>query len=261
MKTIFRLFKGKKKFQALFKFLLKISLSGLNYGGGTNFQDSGELWLLEYLQKKKDKSSTKLVLFDVGGNQGKYAKEMANIFGQKASIFSFEPSVDTYQMLLETVKDIDTIHPFNFGFSNKEQSLSLYTNEKGSGIASVYKRNLDHFDTKMYESEKIQTSTIDKFCEENAIDFIYFLKLDVEGHELSVLQGAEQMITKGKINYIQIEFGGCNIDSRTYFQDFYYFLKDKYHLYRILKDGIDEIPSYDESLEIFLTFNFLAIKK
>ncbi|MDR2385845.1 MAG: FkbM family methyltransferase [Tannerella sp.] len=261
MKVVFKLFKGKKKFQALFKFLLRISLSGLNYGGGTNFQNSGELWLLKYLQKQKDKNSTKLVLFDVGGNQGKYAMEMANIFGQKASVFSFEPSVDTYKMLLETVKSIDTIHPFNFGFSNKEQSLSLYTNEKDSGIAPVYKRNLDYFYTKMYESETIHLSTIDKFCKENEIDSIYFLKLDVEGHELSVLQGAKQMIVNGKIDYIQIEFGGCNIDSRTYFQDFYYFLKDKYHLYRILRDGIDEIPLYDESLEIFLTFNFLAIKK
>ena len=49
---------------------------------------------------------------------------------------------------------------------------------------------------------------------------IDLLKLDVEGNELLALKGLSDSIEYIKI--IQFEFGGSNIDSRTYFQDFYY---------------------------------------
>ena len=69
------------------------------------------------------------------------------------------------------------------------------------------------------------------------------------------------MINDKRIDAIQFEFGGCNIDSRTFFQDFFYLLKDHYKIYRVLKDGLLEMPIYKETYEIFITINYLAIKK
>ena len=69
------------------------------------------------------------------------------------------------------------------------------------------------------------------------------------------------MISDKKINFIQFEFGGCNIDSRTYFQDFFYLLNDNYTIYRDLKNGLFEMPVYKETYEIFITINFLAVAK
>ena len=85
--------------------------------------------------------------------------------------------------------------------------------------------------------------------------------MDVEGHELKILNGAKGMIDSNSIDYIQFEFGGCNIDSRTYFQDFWYLLNDKYKFNRILKDGLFEINSYKEIYECFITTNFLLERK
>ena len=51
----------------------------------------------------------------------------------------------------------------------------------------------------------------------NKFSKIDLLKLDVEGHELYLLS-AKKFISK--ISVIQFEFGGCNIDTRTYFRDF-----------------------------------------
>lgn len=78
---------------------------------------------------------------------------------------------------------------------------------------------------------------------------------------LKVLKGAKDLIGKNSIDFIQFEFGGANIDSRTYFQDFYYLLTPYYKIYRILKDGLIAIDAYKEIYEIFLTTNFLAILK
>ena len=63
------------------------------------------------------------------------------------------------------------------------------------------------------------------------------------------------------IDMIQSEFGGCNIDLRTFFQDFFYLLKDNYKIFRILKDGVMEMPTYKETYEIFMTINYLAVRK
>ena len=83
----------------------------------------------------------------------------------------------------------------------------------------------------------------------------------IEGHELKALKGAARMINEKKVDVIQFEFGGCNIDSRTYFQDFFYLLKDNFTIYRILRDGLLEMPTYQETHEIFITINYLAVKK
>ena len=87
------------------------------------------------------------------------------------------------------------------------------------------------------------------------------MKIDVEGNEFKALLGAKEMLNKKSVGAIQIEFGGTNIDSRTYFRDFWNLLHDDYKVYRILKNGLYEIEKYDEHLEIFTCTNYLFILK
>jgi hypothetical protein len=62
---------------------------------------------------------------------------------------------------------------------------------------------------------------------------------------------------------VMFEFGGCNIDTRTYFQDFFYFFKKHdMSIYRITPSGFfHPIPKYLEELEQFRTTNFLATRE
>jgi hypothetical protein len=150
---------------------------------------------------------------------------------------------------------------FNLGFSDKKESVTLYSNKKGSGLASIYNRRLNHFNIDLKYKELIHLESLDNFCKNKEIDHINFLKLDIEGHEYKVLKGAKDLISKNSIDFIQFEFGGANIDSRTYFQDFYYLLVPYYNIHRILKDGLMTIDKYKETHENFITTNFLAISK
>jgi FkbM family methyltransferase len=192
---------------------------------------------------------------------GNYSKVLSDFFQTKATIHSFEPSKKTYEKFLETTKNIPNIVPNNFGLSDSENYQLLYTNQDASGLASVYQRDLEHYGISMDKSEEVKLSTIDAYCKINNIDRIHFLKLDIEGHEMKALEGAKQMIDSKKIDFIQFEFGGSNIDSRTYFKDFFNLLKDNYKIYRILKDGLHEMSKYQEIYEIFTTINYLAVKK
>lgn len=250
------LIKGQDSWESI----LKISLTHMNYGNGGDFDKSGELNVLKHIKEKLDKNLS-LIIFDVGGNTGNYAKALSDFFKARAIIYSFEPSKKTYELLSEATKNIQNIISINIGFSDKENNQLLYTNHDGSVCASVYKRNLERFGISFDKSEEIKLTTIDNYCAKNNIDRIHFLKLDIEGHELEALKGAIQLINNRKIDFIQFEFGQCNIDSKTYFLDFYYLLKNNYHIYRILKDGLFELKEYQEIYEIFKTTNYLAIKK
>ncbi|MBS1548119.1 MAG: FkbM family methyltransferase [Bacteroidetes bacterium] len=239
----------------------RLALLHMNIGSGWDYEKSGELKLARKIRKKYS-NGTSLTIFDVGANVGGYSKRLSAIFGATDKIYSFEPSKATYNLMANTTMDCRNVIPNNIGFSDKEEQLTLYTNSDGSGLATVYPRVLEHYgDIRMDQTEVVELSTIDSFCASNNIGRIHFLKLDVEGHELKVLKGAEKMLAANRIDHIQFEFSGCNIDSRTYFRDFYYLLKDKYTIYRILRNGIHELWRYMDYYEVYITANYLAVSK
>ncbi len=249
---------GKREYQSFFETLYNIGITGMNYGNGGDVKNSGELTCISYIQSQLSKKEN-LVLFDVGANVGDYSKALIDSFkNNPITLFAFEPSKKTFLKLKENIGESDNVCLFNFGFSNQKTILKLFSDSDLSGLASLYKRKLDHFNIEMNNEEEVELITIDEFCNANKIKNIDFLKLDVEGHELKVLQGAERMINSDKIKFIQFEFGGCDIDSKTYFQDFYYLLRDKYKFYRVVKNGLHLINNYNERLEIFTTINYLA---
>ncbi len=255
---------GRPILQFFFETLNFISLIGMNHGIGVgNIETSGEKKALKYIKKNLTKSNTiakrNFVLFDVGANIGSYSKEIIKIFDlEKYSLFSFEPSLYTFNILSKNIKTNNNIRLINIGLSNIAQKLTLYNDFLGCGDSSVIKRNLESINRDFNLSEEINLTTLDIFATENEIDQIDLLKIDVEGHELNVLEGAANFLRNRKIKFIQFEFGGTNIDAHTNFKDFFYLLKPDFKIYRILSHGLREIKTYDEKQEIYLGVNYLA---
>lgn len=148
-----------------------------------------------------------------------------------------------------------------FGLSDISEKSTLYYDEDTSGMASLYKRQLDWKNIEFSKSEQIQLKKLDEYCEQEGNHSIEFLKIDVEGNEYKVLQGAQRMLANNAINIIQIEFGGCNIDSRIFFRDFWNILHEKYKFYRIVCDGLRPIDEYLETNELFTCTNYLIVRK
>lgn len=249
---------GRRAWQPLWERLHRWSLTGMNVGPGGDLRDSGELWVLDHVAARV---RGRAVVFDVGANQGEYADAALARFPAGVDLFCFEPSKSTFDLLSGRVAGRDGVRLFNFGFGAKAESVTLYSNQAGSGLASVYARRLGHFGIEMKPVETIRLRTMDDFCREEGIAHIHLAKLDVEGHELSVLRGAQSLIQRRAIDFIQWEFGGTNIDSRTYFQDFFYELNEGYRIHRVLRRGLAPIDRYYEALENFMATNFLAISR
>lgn len=266
LKTFIRktigLFEGRLTAQRFFERLYEISLAGMNYGLGDDIETSGERQAIRYVLLKTGTRSGPLVIFDVGANVGKYTSALLEASGHHAIIvYAFEPSGATYRKLSELVKGFSNVRTFNLGFGDTNGQHELYADQAFSGLASMYKRRLEYRNIAMEMKETVLVRKIDDFCAEHAINQIDFLKLDIEGHELSALKGAKRMLDDGRIRFIQFEFGGCHIDSRTYFRDFFELLDGTHTIYRIVKDGLYPVSRYGESCEVFAGINYLAERR
>lgn len=227
------------------------------FGTGSLVSESGEVYVIDFLKRKLPASAT---IFDVGANQGDYALTLLPAFPD-ARIYCFEPSPKTFEMLGGHIGNARNVRLFNMGMGDSTGEAVLFSDHDGSGSASVYSRRLDHFGGKLDIEEKVTLDTLDSFCSHHDIPNIDFLKLDTEGHELSVLRGGEGLMNAGAIGCIQFEFSGCNIDSKTYFQDFYYLLNEGYAIYRLLSHGLTRVSHYSERDEVFTTTNYLALSR
>jgi len=237
--------------------MFEISKQQMNIGSGDEVAESGEVHALHFVLKST-RAPAPSVVFDVGANRGDYAAQAINVLGANTRLYIFEPSKVHYSSLQKRFPDALVCE---FGFGTFEGTRTLYYDKEGSGLASLYNRNLDWAGIRMDGQETVAVRTIDNFCLENRIAHINLLKLDVEGAELEALRGATKMISSDSIDFVQFEFGGCNIDSRTFFRDFFDLLSSKYVLNRILVDGLLPITRYHEKYEIFATTNYLAVNR
>jgi len=241
----------------LFATVHRIALRGLGVGGGAGVSQSGEVAALDYVAKRF-RAEPELTIFDVGANVGAYSRIVLDRI-PNVRLHAFEPSSACAQPLRERAGD-PRCECHAFGFSDRDGEETLHGNSAGSTLSSLHKRRLDHFGIQFDRTERIQLRRIDTFCAERSIERLHLLKLDVEGHELAALRGAERMLAERRIDMIQFEFGGTNIDSRTFFQDFWYLLQG-FAIHRILRNGLAQIKTYRESEEMFIAQNFLAVRR
>jgi FkbM family methyltransferase len=230
------------------------SLRRLNFGN-CDETVNGEAWFVRHLAGTLP---ARPIIFDVGANVGAYTKILLEAI-ESPIIHCFEPSPAAFEQLEKHLGKAPGVHLHNLGLGAEESTLTLYTDEPGSAMGSLYRRRLDHYGISMYPLEQVQIARLDAFCKEQGIERIDFLKVDAEGHDFSVLQGAGEILDPGQIAAIQFEFGGVNIDSRTYFRDFFYLLTPRYSIHRLLPDGLWPIRRYGERHEVFMYANYVCL--
>lgn len=232
----------------------------MGIGSGTALESSGEAVALELVRSR---TSRPLCIFDVGANCGEYAELAVKVLGDQAgAIHAFEPSPTAFAEFTARLRNHPAVHANACALGEAPGEQTLYADAPGSPLASLTKRNLDHFGITVSHADRVAVTTVDAYCAEHGITTIDLLKVDVEGHELDVLRGALRMLEARRVRLVTFEFGGTNIDTRTFVRDFFTLLTPlgANGIYRIMPRGrLFHLPTYDESYEAFRTTNFLVV--
>jgi FkbM family methyltransferase len=121
-------------------------------------------------------------VIDAGAHIGTHTMTMARTAGRKGRVYSFEPQKKIYRELVRNVElnGLRNVVPLRFALGDRheviEMSRSVAGNEGGTGVGPG--------------GDKAELRTIDSFGFRN----VSFIKIDVEGFEDHVLDGAAQTI-------------------------------------------------------------------
>lgn len=251
--------RAKKQYQPIFEKLFLISIYGMNYGRHGGVKDSGEEYFVKRLPQmlKERLGKNDFLLIDVGAHKGEYSDMLTNYFnGINHRIHAFEPIKHVYNQMKYNLRNYKQITVHNFGLGNTDSQEKMVN--PGSKASFICK-----YDNGINDYEEVQVSKLDSFCKTNKIEFIDFLKVDVEGFEYAVLKGAKEMLFHKKIYCIQFEFGYIHVlaQSGVYFKYYFDLLKENYDIFRIMKNGLLPIKEVSRINEVYFGANFVAILK
>jgi len=156
-----------------------------------------------------------VTILDVGANRGQSIDFFLSIL-PKAIIHSFEPNPGLFKDLKKKYTN-PCIHLYEKGISSTTGTLTFYEHvlDETSGFElaaadSTYNdlKNRILFTKKeaaIKAAYEVSVTTLDAFVAQKDIGKIDILKIDVEGHELHVIQGTMILLKEKRIRYLQME--------------------------------------------------------
>ena len=146
-------------------------------------QLEAELELLPFLVKHSE------VVIDIGGNRGQYAYALWQL-GSKVQVFEPNPACSRILMAWASNKDSVTVHPVGLSDKSGEAVLHIPVDEFGNEHDAS--ASLGDGIAANTRDEKVLLSSLDNFT----FGEVTFVKIDVEGHEYSVLNGGSKFFRR-----------------------------------------------------------------
>src|ERR1700691_5528523 len=144
------------------------------------------------------------VILDVGANAGIYSLAALAI-QPDAMVHAFEPTPEIAARLRATAKlnGLDHLHVHEAAVLNKngQATLKRFRGELGTNEGM----NFITRDLGDSGAERVQAVCLDQFCQDHSIAYIDLMKIDIQGHEYSALEGAERLIRSGHVGIIFLE--------------------------------------------------------
>ena len=130
---------------------------------------------------------------DVGANLGYFTAVLAQCVGPAGRVWSFEPVPETYELLrlCTSLNDYAHVTPSRVALGAANGEIDMTYDRRHSGIATM------HPDHVAGDTQRVEVRSLDTLVSAGEVvrrpDLI---KVDVEGHEIDVLRGAQKMISE-----------------------------------------------------------------
>lgn len=162
-------------------------------------QDPAEIdWVMNNL-------STGATALDIGAHKGGWTYWLRKAVGKTGKVFAFEPqpTLNAYLNKLFATRYWQNVTLEDIALTNNNNSAQLFIPGKNGSTspgASLKQNVIDHeFDT---HTAKVNTMLLDDYIDKAAIDTVDFIKVDVEGSELDLLEGAKNTLKNHNASWI-----------------------------------------------------------
>lgn len=231
--------------------------------GDNDPAQNGEGWLQgQLLQAYAQEPRT--VVFDVGANVGAWTQMLLDQVpaarAEALEVHAFEPVASTMQTLrgnLARHPRADRVRLVPAALSDADGTMDMFEVEANGTTNSLYP---DPF--VQTRRVPIQTQRADSYCAEHGIDRVHLLKVDAEGHDFSVLQGAERLFREERVMVAQFEYNHRWVYSRHYLKDVFDFVSGlPYVVGKLTPAGVEFYEAWHFELERFFENNYLVVHR
>jgi FkbM family methyltransferase len=150
-------------------------------------------------------------VFEIGGHIGYVTQIFEDLVGAKGKVLVAEPTPKNRYLLEKNVRENTEVLPFAMADINGE--MEFYTEEFGGFSNSLVSSFAEGSNESLSESQQnnknsiskvtVEVKTVDSICEQYLVN-PNFLKIDVEGAELSVLKGAKQVLQNTRALMVEV---------------------------------------------------------
>jgi FkbM family methyltransferase len=241
----------------LAKFNNKILLLALRANGYNNWRDnieSGE----EFFIKNILAPTNPQLCIDIGANVGNYTQDLFKY--TNATIVSFEPMPGAFAELKDKFWFQPRVIAVNKGVGAINSELTIHYNPNMLAHASFSEavKKVSYVTNK--EKLVVPVISLDAYCEEHNITSIDFIKIDTEGYESEVFDGAERVFSEMMPKFIQIEFNWHHLfrnKTLNYFAE----QLPKYDVYQLTYNSWKRVDPKDPFANMYHFSNFVFVRK
>ena len=201
--------------------------------------------------EKKEKTH----ILDIGSNVGAFSFQLASKLKNHSKIHAFDPNPYIHRLFSQNLALNPTcashiiFNPLAVGDAHREVEFSFEDiNSGGGGIGKESSHSLS-----------VQMTTVDQYVSDHQISDVHFMKIDVEGFEPFVIDGAKKTIEKYK-PAIHIEITeSWHQKNNTSSQSIFSFLESLgYSFYLETEEGYRHVASPFSLAQSNHQLNFLA---
>lgn len=248
-----------RKTQKINHFFLNIILRAMGYNNCCDMKKSGETWFIKnYLRDAE-------LCIDIGANRGKYSNEILK--HTESDVIAFEPQNSCSHYLEKVSEEYPgRLKINNLALSSEDGYYDFYYSDDCGGLSTLSKdaNNIDYVNRRNKSKSTIETKKLDSFIDDfkTLNKTIDLLKIDVEGYELNILNGAINFLKIFNPKFIQLEFNLHQLFTNNSLYNFGAILKD-YNVFRLLEKnrGMIKVDVNNSNSNFYYYSNYIFVNK
>lgn len=195
---------------------------------------------------------------DVGANVGRWSRALlaaASAEGRAADLrlHAFEPDAGAYARLERALDGAPAILS-PVALSDRHGTSAFHAVAPAAGTNSLHPAP-----GTTATAETVSTITLDSYAARSGVPRFALVKIDTEGHDLTVLRGARGLLAEHRIAVVQFEYNHRWVFARAFLRDAFEFLADLgYRVGKLTPKGVEFYPGWDADLETFVEGNYVA---